>query len=276
MHLPAFAAAAGGLFADHHLDVTFVDGQGRPASVAAGGADFGLTAVLYLHQELAADRGLGVRFVGGLHRRHPIAALVREDSPVAQPGDLPGRTAADWSLRFMAPEYAAALGRLGLDRPRFVRLDDGADPSEAVRAGQVEVIPTWVDTLPVRTRHGVALRAVPVGGDICASGLVAADRVPEEVAGRMRDALAAGLVLQREDPRVGVVAFAERTGLPHDYVAQGWALFEPCAGEGPSPLTMTAAEWERTVASTAAVHGLPVVDGEQVHRPAATSPAPAL
>lgn len=269
MHLPAFAAAADGLFADHDLDVTFVDGQGRPARVAAGGADLGLTATVYLLQDLAADPDLGVRLLGSMHRRHPIAALVAEDSGIAAPGDLPGRRTADWSLRFMTPEYSAALDGLGLGAPAFVRLDDGADPSEAVRAGEVEAIPTWADTLPVRTRNGVALRPVPVGGEVCASGLVASERVPDEVAARTRDALAAGLAAQRADPQLGIAPFARRHDLSHDYVARGWALFEPYTGAG--GLTMTAGEWHDTISHTAAVHGLPAPDTDQVVRPEAVA-----
>lgn len=274
MHLPAFAAAAGGLFADHDLDVTFANGESRPARVAAGGADFGLTAVVYLLQDLAAAGGhLGVRFVGALHRRHPIAALVAEGSGLQGPPDLAGRPAADWSLRFMTAEYAAALERAGAGPATFVHLEDGADPSEAVRAGAVEIIPTWADTLPVRTRGGVALRAIPIGTDVCASGLVAADAVPDDVAARMRDAVAAGLALQREDPDVGIAAFAERQDLPYDYVARGWALFEPYAGEGTAPLGVRAAGWEHTAAHTAAVHGLPAPDAGTVHRPALGAPS---
>ncbi len=48
--------APGGLFADRDLDVTFVDGQGRPGRVAAGGADFDLTAVVF-DPQLGKQRG---------------------------------------------------------------------------------------------------------------------------------------------------------------------------------------------------------------------------
>ena len=81
MHLPAFAAAEAGLFAERGIEVEFVRASSAPEAVAAGEADFGLTAAVHVltAQSRARDR-LPVRFVAAFHQRNPIAAVVRDDS----------------------------------------------------------------------------------------------------------------------------------------------------------------------------------------------------
>lgn len=158
-----FAAAAGGLFAERDLDVELLDGRGSTTEqIASGDAEFGLTAVVYYLRAQAAHRQpLAARFVMAFHQRDPIAGLVRDDSAVRSPADLAGARAARWQLSWMVPAYAAALEGLGLDPP--VVVDVEGDPSAALRDGTVDVVPTWADTVPVRSYGGVAVRAVPVG-----------------------------------------------------------------------------------------------------------------
>jgi len=101
-HLPAFAAAEGGLFAEQGLEVEFVPAAATPdwtlrgftsrvKAVAAGDAEFALTSVAYL---LAAQGDAGgrllARFVAVSHQRNPIVAVVRDDSDLEVPADLAG------------------------------------------------------------------------------------------------------------------------------------------------------------------------------------------
>lgn len=226
--MPAFAAAADGLFADRGLQVSFVEQGGRPARVAAGDADFGLTAVVYLLQAQAEAEGqLPVRFVGVLHQRNPISGMVAEQSGLREPHDLAGRRTAEWALRWMRDEYTAALARLDLRAGPFVEVADGHDPSALLARGDIDVIPTWADTVPVRSKAGVRVLPVSLDLPVYASGVVAADHVTDEVAARMRDALGAGLELQRRHPELGIAEFSRRyPSIPRTDVEVNWSLFD--------------------------------------------------
>ena len=106
MHLPAFAAAEGGLFDDRELDVEFVPAARPPdyslsgftarvKAVASGHADFALTSVVYLlAAQTEAAGSLPVRFVATAHQRNPIAGVVREDCGMRTPEDLAGARTA--------------------------------------------------------------------------------------------------------------------------------------------------------------------------------------
>lgn len=283
MHLPAFAAAEAGVFAEHDLDVDIVDCasapdwtlQGfaaRPRAVAAGDADFALTAVPYLLAAQTAARGaLPVRFAAVAHQRNPIVGIVHEDSDLREPADLPGARAARWSMPWFAQEYAGALRHMGLGRPAIV--ETAGDLDAALEAGEIDVIPTWMDMTLHHRRSGLPLRAIPLDIDVYATGLVAADRLPLELVARMRDALVAGYELCREQPALGIAAFRRRfPDISEQHARANWSLFEPYAFDGAPPGAMEADRWRATIEYTAATHGLAMLAPDQICRPELLAP----
>jgi hypothetical protein len=188
VHLPAFAAAEGGLFAEQGLEVEFVDCArapdwtlrgftARPKAVAAGEADFALTSVAYV---LAAqddlDGRLGARFAAVSHQRNPIAAIVRDDSGFESVADLEGSRAARWSMPWFTQEYVGALSYLGLDRSVIV---DTQDPDALLERREIDVIPTcrrrFPDISEQHIRDNWALFE-PLAFDGGAPGAMNADR----------------------------------------------------------------------------------------------------
>lgn len=276
MHLPAFAAAEGGLFAEQGLDVEFVPSARAPAAVAAGAADFALTSAVHvLHAHGRAAARLPVRFVAALHQRNPIAAVVREDSGRRTPQDLAGARAARWGIPWFAHELAGAMTHMGIDAPVLIDTPGGLD--EALGSGAVDALPMWVDdTTPARmlgmTLHhdgaSFAVRAIALDIPVYSTGLIAADRVALDVVRRMRDAIAAGHELQRERPEPGLAAFCRHfPEVSAEHAATSWALYEPYAfGGGAPPGAMDAGRWRDTIAHTAASHGLPALPPAQVYR----------
>jgi ABC-type nitrate/sulfonate/bicarbonate transport system substrate-binding protein len=284
LHLPAYAAADRGVFADHGIDLEFVDCVSTPGgsllawsamvrAVAEGEADFALTSVAYLLAGQAAARGnLAARFVAVFHQHNPIAALVACDSELRSQADLTGpRVAAtgSWFVR----ELDGALAHLGLapstpvEAPRDVRA--------ALAAGHIDLIPAWVDMPPSYSRKGLEIRAIPLEVDApYATGLLAADRLPLELVSRMREALAAAYHLQREHPEFGIDALRRRSpGISVNHLSTAWSAFEPYAFGGSEPLAMDAERWQRTIDYTTATHGLPRLPAEQVFRPEFVAPA---
>lgn len=287
MHLPAFAAEQGGLFAEQGLEVELVaPAKARDSSlsgltatvkaVADGVADFALTAVVYLlaAQTEAAGR-LPVRFIAVAHQRNPIAGVVREDSGMRAPEDLPGTRAARWSPPWYADDYAGALSWMGLEPPVIVDTPGGLDA--ALGSGAVDVLPMWMDDAARARMQGMvlyhrgagfAIRTVPLAIPVYTTGLVAADRLPAEVIRAMRDAFAAGYDLQRTHPEPGLAAFGRHfAGVPDEHVRNSWATLEPYAFDGAAPGSMDAGRWRDTIAHIAAIHGLSLLPGERLYRP---------
>lgn len=276
MHLPVFAAAAGGLFAEQDLDVELVNGQGSTTErLAAGEAEFGLTATLYFLRSQASQQSqLPVRFVVPFHQRDPIAALVRDDADMATVEDLVGRPAARWQLAWMADAYTAALARTGLAAPEIVPVE--GDPSAALRTRDVEVVPSWAETIPVRSYAGVGIRAIPFDLEGYASGLVAADRVDDDIVARMCRALVDGFTRQQAEPDPGLTAFcAHYPEVPRQDARENWRLFLPFA-QTTSPRSVDPALWAATVADIQAAHGLGSLDAPRLARvPEPTGSLPA-
>lgn len=278
MHLPAFAAAEAGLFAELGIELEFVGCAPaadyslsgfttRPKAVAAGYADFALSAVAYL---LAAQTELGarlpVRFVAVAHQRNPITAVVRADSELDKPDDLPGRRAARWSIPWFTDEYAGALAHMGLGRPTIVDVTENID--EALASGEIDVMPTWMEMTLHHRKPEFPIRTIPLDIDVYTTGLIAADRIPLELVTRVRDAFVAGCELHRERPELGIAGFMRQyPDVAEDHVHRNWALFEPYAWDGVAPGTMDAGRWRTTIDHTAATHRLSVVPGERLYRP---------
>jgi ABC-type nitrate/sulfonate/bicarbonate transport system substrate-binding protein len=283
VHLPAFAAAEGGLFAEQGLEIEFVDCArapdytlmgfaARPKAVAAGDADFALSSVAYLLAAQTQSGGrLPVRFAAVSHQRNPISGVVRDDSRLEEPEDLAGRRAAVWSMPWFTHEYAGALAHMGLEAPLLVETPDS---DAALESGAVDVIPTWMDmTLHHRRKCDFPIRAIPLDIEVYTTGLIAADRLPLELVSRMRDAFVAGYDLQRAQPELGIAAFRRRfPDVSEEHIRANWALFEPYAFDGGLPGSMDAERWEATIEYTAATHGLARIPEARLYRPELLAP----
>ncbi len=297
MHLPAFAAVEAGLFAEQGIEVEFVSGGAIPdwtlsglsqrvKGVAAGEADFALTSVAYLFAAQAEEGGyLPARFAAVAHQRNPITAVVREDSEFREPADLPRARAAKWCFPWFTQEYVGTLARMGLGRATVVESEGSLDletlggMNRALRDGDVDVIPVWMDMTPYHREAchrdaGFATRVIPLDIEVYTTGLLAADRLPEDLVARMRDAFVAGYDVQREDPEPGIAAFRRRfPSISDEHIRTNWALFAPNAFDGDRPGAMDAERWRETIDYTAATHGLPAYAGERIYRPELLAPA---
>lgn len=275
MHLPFFAAAADGLFAEHGLEVELVEsaaGFQRVKQLAEGAGDFLLTATLYHLQAIAESGPLPVGAVAAIHQRSPIAAVVRSDSPLLAPPDLAGRrlgTFVGKQMGWLGVELGASLRAAGLGEPVAIDVSNTSPPA-ALAHGDVDLIANFADLLPVdQRRGGVPLRAIPVGADVYASGLLAADRVPADTIDRFVAATAASFHLQRDDPWRGVAALRARyPGVDSEVAVDTWRTLEPFAFPGGDRVgaPMDKAGWERTIRWTAQTHDLPVVPVDQMVR----------
>ncbi|MDQ3630833.1 MAG: ABC transporter substrate-binding protein [Actinomycetota bacterium] len=294
MHLPAFAAAEGGLFAEQGLQVEFVPATrpqdysvrgftARVKAVGAGQADFALTSVVYLlAAQTEAAGSLPVRFVATAHQRNPIAGVVREDSGLRTAEELAGARTARWSMPWFAQEYAGALDFMGLAAPVMVDTPGELDP--ALGSGDVDVLPVWIDDTTQAGLQGMRLhhrgaafdvRAIALDIPVYTTGLVAADRMPSDVLASMRDAYLAGYHLQRAQPELGLAGFRRCfPSVSEEYARANWALFEPYAFDGVPPGSMNAGRWQETIAHTAKTHGLSTFPGDRIHRPEMLTPAP--
>jgi ABC-type nitrate/sulfonate/bicarbonate transport system substrate-binding protein len=283
LHLPAFAAAEGGLFAEQELEVEFVGCvrapewtlrgfAERPKAVGSGYVDFALTSVAYLlAAQTELDGRLGARFAAVSHQRNPIAAFVRDDSELVCPADLQGSRAARWSMPWFAQEYAGAMSYMGLDPSVIV---DSPDPDAQLGRGEIDVIPTWVDMALNHADKGYGVRPIGLDIETYSTGLLAADRLPLELVTRMRDAFVAGYTLQLERPELGIAAFRRQfPNISERHVDASWSLFEPYAVDGGEPGAMHADRWETTIEHTAATHGLSPSPAERVYRPELLAPA---
>ncbi len=285
MHLPAFAAAEGALFAEQGIEVEFVGCarapdyslQGftaRPKAIAAGDADFALSSVAYLLAAQTELRGrLPVRFAAVAHQRNPITAVVREGSELEEPEDLAGARAASWSIPWFTQEYAGALAHMGIGSPEIAELSKDLDG--ALGRGEIDVIPTWMDMTLYHRKPELAIRTIPLDIEVYTTGLVAADRVPLELVSRFRDAWVAGYELQLEQPELGIAAFRRQyPDVSVEHVRANWAVFEQYAVDGlVAPGSMDSERWRETIDYTATTHRLSVFGGERLYRPELLAPA---
>lgn len=280
LQLPLFAARAAGVFEKYGLDVEFVDPvpprdmtlEGlsvRVNAVDAGAADFAVTGVAYLlAAQAAANTSLGVRFVTTFHQRSPIAGIVPASSDVHGPADLQGKLTAAHGLAWMVHEYEAALAHTGLEPAPMVDANDGPYAARSLARGEAEVSPAWVDTIPSIQRGAeTAFRAVPLDVRVYATGLLASDDVPDELAGRMADAVAEGVALQRAQPEVGIDVYHRHyPKASKDDLHLAWSVYAP-NGPGDGATLMSPERWEATTAFYARAYDLPAVEVAAVCRP---------
>jgi NitT/TauT family transport system substrate-binding protein len=246
--------------------------------VAAGGADFCLTSVTHYLTARAQAGPLAARFVFVVVRRSPMSGFVVAESPLTRPADLAGRRLGAPETSRLVKEFRAGMAVLGLDPPELVACDYSLAPAAMAR-GDVDMVCDFVDLLPrIRRQAGVAVRPVPLGLDVYSSGLVAADRIPDDVVARLQSAIAAALEAQRADPKAGLDELAVRypDADPLDAV-EGWELAVPNIFTGAStplagplgPATPGSSDpetWARTIAHIAGAHGLPAPDPDTVFR----------
>ncbi len=236
--------------------------------MAAGGSDFCLTSVTHYLTARAQAGDLAARFVSVVVRRSPMSGFVLATSPWATPADLAGRRLGAPLESRMVSEFRAGMDMLGLAQPELVPLDNSLAPAAMAR-GEVDMVCDFVDLLPrIRRQAGVAVRPVPLGHDVYSSGLVAADRLPDELVARVQQAMAAALEATRLDPEAGLDELARRYPDADPIEAlEGWALAEPYIFTGPTPGSSDPETWARTIAHIAGAHGLPAPEPETVFRP---------
>ena len=208
------------------------------------------------------------RFAAVVVRRNPMAGLVPEASELHTAADLAGRRVGAPPGSRLVAEYEAALAQAGIGAPALVPVEYMEAPAALAR-GEIEVVADFVDLVP-RTRRlaGIPIRAVPVGPDVYASGLVVADRLPLEQARRLRDAVVAALHRQRLDPRSGLAELRRRyPEVDPDEALEGWSLAEPNIFTSDGVGHMDGPGWDAAVAFTAAAHGFTAPAPEAIYRP---------
>lgn len=262
---------ANGLFAEHGLDVEIMEPAPGPANVrrvAAGGSELCLTSVAHYLTARQQAGPLAARFVAVVVQRSPLSGIVAAGSDITEPAHLAGRRTGGPADSQMVAEYQAELGHLGFAPAELVAVPYGDAPA-ALGRGEVDVVPDFVDLVPrTRRQAGIPVRAVPLGTEVYASGVVAADDLPADVVDTVVTALRAALERQREDPRGGLEQMGERypEADPHEAV-EGWSLVEPNIFTGVEPLSMDAGRWAETVALVTSALGFAPVDPLSVYRP---------
>ncbi len=236
--------------------------------MAAGGADFCLTSVTHYLTARAQAGDLSARFVSVVVRRSPMCAFVPAGSALTVPADLAGRRLGGPTGSRLVAEFRAGMAALELADPELVLLDYSLAPAAMAR-GECDMVCDFVDLLPrVRRQAEMPVRAVPLGLDVYSSGLVAADRLPDDVVTRMQTAVAAALEAQRADPEGGLDELARRYPDADPLEAlEGWSLAEPNIFTGPVPGSSDPETWARTITHLAGAHGLPAPEPETVYRP---------
>ena len=260
---------ASGLFAEYGLNVELMEPAPGPENVervASGAVEFGLTSVSYFLQAQQA-RPLPARFVAVIVQRSPMAGLVAAGSGLWRPADLCDRRLGAPAGSGLLAEYQAALAARGLPGSTPVDMPYEDAPA-ALGRGVIDVVPDFVDLLPrTRRQAGVPLRAVAVGLETYASGLVAADSLPVDLVDRMRRAVLAALERQRSDPGGGISALCERyPDVDPSAALEGWRLAEPNIFTDTGLGAMDAARWRFTLEHLAHAHGLAPSPPETVYR----------
>lgn len=265
------AAVADGLFAHHDLQVEIDDPPGGPDNirwVAEGRRDVCLTSVHHLLTARAESGDLAARFVAVIVRRSPVSAVMLADSPAASLAELGGLLLGGPPENPHTIEFFATLRDLDVAPPVLVALAE-TDARAALARREVDVIVGFADGLPRSSRlTGVALRALPVGLNVYASGLVVADRISDVAAARTRDALIGALIAQRDDPARGLRELCRR--YPDTVPAEaraGWQLIEPYIFTGDEPGSMDTEHWRETLRFATGARGLEMPRVDRIVRP---------
>lgn len=202
---------------------------------------------------------LRARFVAVVSQRHPVAALVRADSPLTAPADLAGRRLGGSLDNGITRELIAGLAHRGVAAPEVVETAYGDAPA-ALGRGDVDLIADFADLVPrTRRQAGVDVRAIAAGAPVYATGLVAADRLDDDAVARLRTALVQSIEEHHRDPAASLDQLARRyPGVDPGEALEGWSYAAACIFTGEPVGSMTAAGWEATLAHVARVHGAQV------------------
>ncbi len=233
---------------------------------ASGAFDFCLTSVShFLHAQ--QRRPLPARFVAVVVQRSPIAGLVAADSDLRSPADLCGRRLGAPVDGELLAEYQAGLADRGLPASMLVPTSYEEAPA-ALGRGEIDIVPDFVDLVPrTRRQAGVPVRAVAVGPEAYASGLVAGDSLTFDVVVQMRTAILAALQRQRSDPGWGLSALCDRyPGVDPAGALEGWRLVEPNIFTDLGLGSMESARWGFTLDHLSRAHGLAPSPAETVYR----------
>jgi ABC-type nitrate/sulfonate/bicarbonate transport system substrate-binding protein len=261
-----------GLFAEHGVDVEILDPSGGPDNVVrvgAGDSEFALTSVQHYLTARATHGDIAARFVAMVVQRSPIGALVVAGSPLVWPEDLAGSRVGGDPDNPQMIEFLATLDWRGIGRPDVVEMEH-ADARAALARGEVDAIVALVDALPRRRRQaGVDLRPIHVGRpDVYGSGVLAADRVPDDVVAQVRAAVVAALEAQRLRPDSGLAEMASRYGDDRtDDAPEGWRMLQQFVFTDEPTGSMRADRWQTTLEFLCAARRFPVPPPESVYRP---------
>ena len=264
------AGVAKGLFASQDLNVSLLEPEAGPDNirrVAEGGADACLTSVNHYVNAYNGIGQLPARFVAVVSQRHPIAALVRSDSPANVPADLSELRLAGSRKDTLTRELLAGLSYLGTPPPTLVDVPYAEAPA-ALGKGTVDAVADYADLVPrVRRQGGVEVRAIRVGAPVYATGLVAADRLDDEMVDALRAGLVDSLEQQRADPTVGLDELVARyPEVSPAEAVEGWAYAEECIFTGAPLGEMTAQGWQQTLEHVSRTHGWPVPAADALYR----------
>jgi hypothetical protein len=261
-----------GLFAEQGVDVEILDPSGGPDNVVrvgSGESDVALTSVQHYLSARAAHGEIAARFVAMVVQSSPIGALVAATSPRRHPADLAGCRVGGDPANPQVIEFLATLDHLGVAPPTLVELAQGDDRGALAR-GEVDAIVALVDALPRRRRQaGVDLRPIHIGrGDVYGSGVIASDRLPDDLVARIRAGVVAALEAQRRAPGAGLDQLADRYGDDRtDDAPEGWRLLEQFVFTGDPVGSMEVERWRTTLEFLCGARGLPVPAGPSVYRP---------
>lgn len=224
--------------------------------VAEGGADVCLTSVNHFINARQEFGLLSARFIAVVSQRHPVAGLVRADSAALVPADLAGLRLGGGLNNSLTRELLAGLAHRGVEPPRIVEVDY-ADGPAALGRRDVDVIADFADLVPrTRRQAGGAVRAIPAGAPVYATGLVAADRLSDDAVDHLRAALVEVLEQHQADPSAALDALARRYPDvdPHEAL-EGWRYAADSIFTGVPVGEMTAEKWAATLEHVTRVHG---------------------
>lgn len=140
-HLPLFVAKERGYFAEEGLELSIVVPTVAEESlelVGRGKADFGVGE--QSNVILAASRGLPVVAIGPLLAHTVVVFMVLDESPVAGPADLRGKTIGWPGIEIDLPFIHAVAESSGLGPDDYDLVPVGFNLTEALLKGEVDAV----------------------------------------------------------------------------------------------------------------------------------------
>lgn len=211
------------------------------------------------------------RFTAVVHQRSPVTVAVPAESEIGTLADVAGKVMSQSPVEvtgWVTRECCATMADAGLELPVLLPMEQ-SEATAALANRHVDAVATYADVVPsLRARAGVAVRAIPAGKDLYATGLVANDNVPTEVIARLRATVATVFEQVRADPDAAVDAFCTQVPEVDAVMArEGWSILEEYAlGAGPAG-AMAADRWDKTIEWLCRVHKIPAPKPETVFRP---------